>query len=158
MTTQIQVTERAEVGTAGVRRTVPMGELTDFFSHAFTETMRVLTAQGLHPAGPPFGKYYGMPGAAVDVEAGFPVEGPVTASGEVRPGTLPGGRVVEAVHVGPYDTMMQTYDVIEQFFAGEGWTPGDVMWESYLSDPDAEPDPATWRTLISWPLGDVGRG
>lgn len=26
------------------------------------------------------------------------------------------------------------------------------MWECYLSDPGAEPDPDTWRTLIVWPL------
>jgi hypothetical protein len=26
------------------------------------------------------------------------------------------------------------------------------MWESYLSDPSAEPDPATWRTQLTWPL------
>jgi hypothetical protein len=28
------------------------------------------------------------------------------------------------------------------------------MWESYLTDPGAEPDPETWRTLISWPRAD----
>lgn len=153
MTAQIQLADRPEVRTAGIRRTVPMTQLTDFFSHAFTETMRVLSAQGAHPAGPPFGKYYGMPGATVDVEAGFPVAAHVADSGEVRAGSLPGGRVVEAVHVGPYDTMTQTYAAIEEFFAAEGWTPGDVMWESYLSDPATEPDPSTWRTLISWPVG-----
>jgi len=26
------------------------------------------------------------------------------------------------------------------------------MWEYYLSDPAAEPDPATWKTLIIWPV------
>ena len=65
MTAQIQLADRPEVRTAGIRRTVPMTQLTDFFSHAFTETMRVISAQGAHPAGPPFGKYYGMPGATV---------------------------------------------------------------------------------------------
>jgi effector-binding domain-containing protein len=64
---------------------------------------------------------------------------------------LPGGQIVEAVHVGPYDTMALTYADIERFFAAKGLTPGDVMWESYLSDPGTQPDPATWRTLISWP-------
>ena len=157
MTTEVQVTERAGAHTAGVRRTVPMNELTDFFSRAFSETMRVLGAQGVQPSGPPFGKYYGMPGETVDVEAGFPVDRPVTGSGDVVPGSLPGGRVVEAVHVGPYDTMQQTYAVIERFFAAEGWTPGDVMWESYLSDPGTEPDPAAWRTLISWPVAGGDR-
>ena len=34
----------------------------------------------------------------------------------------------------------------------EGLVLAEGMWESYLSDPDAEPDPATWRTLIVWPL------
>ena len=150
--TDIEVNERAEGLTAGVRKAVPMDELTDFFSHAFTETMRVLTEQGIQPAGPPFGKYYGMPGATVDVEAGYPVAEPVTASGEVVPGLLPGGRAVEAVHVGPYDTLVQTYAAIEEFVAAQGWTPGDVMWESYLSDPSIEPAPTTWRTLISWPM------
>jgi effector-binding domain-containing protein len=154
MTADIEVAERAETLTAGVRRKVPMDELTEFFSHAFSETMRVLTTQGLHPSGPPFGKYYGMPGATVDVEAGFPVTAPVKTDGEVAPGTLPGGHVVEAVHVGPYDTMALTYADIEQFFAARGWTPGEVMWESYLTDPGAEPDPETWRTLISWPRAD----
>ncbi|WP_194408833.1 GyrI-like domain-containing protein [Microbacterium cremeum] len=156
--TDIEVTERAEVLTAGVRKTVPTDELTDFFSHAFAETMRVLTAQGVQPAGPPYGKYYGMPGAAVDVEAGFPVAAPVTGSGEVEPGLLPGGSVVEAVHIGPYDTLVQTYAAIEDFVAVRGLTPSDVMWESYLSDPEVEPDPATWRTLISWPVtGEASR-
>lgn len=151
MTADVEVADRADTLTAGVRKTVPMEGLTDFFSHAFSETMRVITAQGVAPSGPPFGKYYGMPGATVDIEAGFPVTAPVAPDGEVVPGKLPGGRVVEALHVGPYDTMAQTYAVIEGFFAARGWTPGDVMWESYLSDPRAEPDPATWRTLISWP-------
>lgn len=147
MATDIEVTTRGDTPTAGVRRTVPMEGLTEFFSHAFSETMRVLVAQGVQPSGPPFGKYYGMPGATADVEAGFPVTTPVTPDGEV----LPGGQVVEAVHVGPYDTLTQTYALVEQFFAATGRTPGEVMWESYLTDPAEEPDPATWRTLISWP-------
>ena len=153
MGADIDVAERVEVTTAGVRRVVPMDDLPEFFSHAFSETMRALTAQGIRPSGPPFGKYYGLPRATVDVEAGFPVAAPVRADGEVVPGTLPGGQMVEAVHIGPYGTMALTYADIERFFAKNGWTPGDVMWESYLSDPGVEPDPATWRTLISWPRG-----
>ncbi len=68
------------------------------------------------------------------------------------PGSLPAGRVVEAIHVGPYDTMEKTYAEIEDYLADEGLTPAEVMWETYLSDPDTEPDPAAWRTLICWPL------
>lgn len=154
MTNEIKVADHAEVHTAGVRETVPMEALTEFFGRAFGRTMQTLARQGVQPVGPPYGKYYGMPGATVDVEAGFPVAQPITGDGDVTPGTLPGGRVVEAVHVGPYDTMERTYAEVQRFFGSNGLTPGPVMWESYLTDPDAEPDPAGWRTLICWPIAD----
>ncbi|SFN54614.1 GyrI-like domain-containing protein [Mycetocola miduiensis] len=151
--TNIALTEHDEQPTAGVRKRVPMSELTGFFSRAFQDTMAALQAQGVHPTGPPFGKYYGMPTETVDVEAGFPVSATITAAGDVVPGSLPGGRCVEAVHVGPYDTMERTYAEIGRHFVDAGLTPGAVMWESYLSDPEVEPDPSAWRTRICWPVG-----
>ena len=150
--TEIRITQHDVQPTAGVRERVPMTQLTEFFGRAFEQTMAVLQAQGIAPAGPPFGKYYGMPTETVDVEAGIPVATPVTPSGAVIAGMLPGGRVVEATHVGPYDTMEATYGEVQQYLAQSGLTPGDVMWESYLSDPELETDPATWRTQICWPV------
>jgi effector-binding domain-containing protein len=93
-----------------------------------------------------------MPTDSVDVEAGFPASAAITASGDVVPGTLPGGRVAEATHVGPYDTIQQTYGELQRYVADAGLTPGDVMWECYLSDPQSQPDPATWRTTICCPV------
>jgi effector-binding domain-containing protein len=104
--------------------------------------------------GPPFGFYPRMPSDTVVVEAGFPVSGPARADGEAHPFTLPGGQVVRVVHVGPYDTMERTYSQLLSWMAAEGLRPAAGMWENYLSDPEAEPDPATWRTMIFWPLAD----
>ncbi len=106
----------------------------------------------MQPVGPPFGKYYGTPTAVVDVEAGFPVAAAIEPAGDVVPGTLPGGKVVEAIHVGPYDTMETTYAEVERYFTEAKLAPGSVMWESDLTDPEAEPDPAAWRTQICWPI------
>lgn len=153
MSVEISIRNCARVSTAGVRKTVPVDSLTDFFSEAFSETIRALKAQGIAPAGPPFGKYYGRPGATVEVEAGFPVSRPISPDGQVIPGSLPGGRNVEAVHVGPYDQIGATYTLMGDFIASQHLVAGDLMWESYLSDPELEPDPAHWRTLISWPVG-----
>jgi effector-binding domain-containing protein len=152
--TSIQIIECSEQPTAAVRDRVPMTELTDFFSRAFEQTMAALTAQGVHPAGTPFGKYYGQPADSVDVEAGFPVATPITPSGSVIAGTLPSGRAVSAVHIGPYDTMTSTYSLIEGYFAEKNLKPGPVMWECYLTDPAVEPDPAGWRTEIFWPIDE----
>jgi effector-binding domain-containing protein len=150
--TEIKIIQRDEQPTAAVRERVPVSELPQFFDRVYHQTMAALQAQGLHPTGPPFAKYYGVPTDSADVEAGFPASGPVTATDGVVAGTLPGGSVVEAMHVGPYDTMEKTYHEMVAWIAQKGLTPSDVMWETYLSDPQQEPDPATWRTQIFWPV------
>lgn len=150
--TTIQIREQDEQLTAGVRERVPMPELTGFFSRAFEDTMAALQAQGVHPAGAPFGKYYGPPGAVVDVEAGFPVAAAIAPAGNVVPGSLPAGSVAAATHIGPFDTLADTYADLERYFADAELTPAPVMWESYLTDPEVEPDPAGWRTEICWPV------
>jgi hypothetical protein len=48
--------------------------------------------------------------------------------------------------------MGETYSQVEQWMVGQRLVPGPVVWESYLSDPEREPDPATWRTVIHWPV------
>lgn len=149
--TDIKIIQSPEQHTAGIRDRVPMAGLADFFARAFEETMQAMGAQGLSPAGAPFGKYYGSPGEFVDVEAGFPVPSVITPDGDVAPGVLPGGSLVEATHVGSYDTLASTYSEVERYFAEAGLSPGPVMWESYLTDPAVEPDPEKWHTRISWP-------
>jgi effector-binding domain-containing protein len=150
--TEIHVADHSEQLTAGVRAKVPMTGLTEFFGRAFADTMTALAAQGVQPAGPPFGKYYGTPTDVVDVEAGFPVAAAITPSDAVVPGTLPGGRVIEATHVGSYDGLEATYAEVQRYAADAGLTPGAVMWECYLSDPATEPDSTKWRTQICWPV------
>lgn len=152
--TNIHLVEREEQRTAAIRERVPISELPQFFDRVYHQTMAAMEAQGLRPTGPPFAKYYGKPTDAADVEAGFPVDRPVAEGDGVIAGTLPGGKVVEAVHVGPYDTMERTYDAMVAWVAERGLTPSEVMWETYLSDPRENPDPATWRTEIYWPVSE----
>jgi effector-binding domain-containing protein len=137
---------------AVVRAEVPMAELRDVFDRAFPAVLQAVQSQGVAIVGPPFGYYPRMPGETVAVLVGFPVAGPITAQGDVEPFELPGGPAVTGTHVGPYETMTQTYEQLMAWTTDEGLTLAAGMWESYVSDPGAEPDPATWRTLIVWPL------
>jgi effector-binding domain-containing protein len=137
--------------TAVVREQVPLAELPAFFEQAYGRVLAVVRAQRAAPVGPPFALYHGMPGATVDVEAGFPVSAAVAAEGEVVPGTLPAGEAVEAVHVGPYDRLRDTYADVQAWMAEHHLSAGPQMWESYLSDPEREPDPSHWRTLVVVP-------
>lgn len=149
---EIRMTEHQAQVTAVVRERVPVADLPQFFGRALHQAMSAVQAQGRHPVGPPFSLYHGMPTDAVDVEAGFPVDRPITAVDGVTPGSLPAGTVAEAIHVGPYESLTETYDAVLAHIQEQGLTPSSDMWEVYLSDPEQEPDPATWRTQIFWPV------
>ena len=137
---------------AAVHGEVPMAELRTIFDRGFREVMQVTQAQGVAITGPPFGFYPRMPSDTVEVVVGFPVSAPVTPEGDVTPFELPGGRVVTGIHVGSYESLEVTYRELTEWAAAEGHSLAGRMWESYLTDPSAQPDPATWQTKITWPL------
>lgn len=149
---EFSILELEEEHTAAVRRTVPRSELTGFFDTAFVTVLEALQRAGRQPAGAPFARYRGDPTDVVDVEAGFPVTEPLADTDELVAGTLPAGRAVEAVHVGSYDDLRSTYDRIWAWAAEHHLELGTEMWERYESGPASDPDPATWRTRILWPL------
>lgn len=153
--TDFDIIEINEQQTAVVKATVPMAELKDLFDRAFGEVFAAIGKQGVAPAGAPFGYYPVKPtDAGVQVEAGVPVAGPVSADGDVVASALPGGRVVHGTHVGPYELLEQTYGALMAWVQEQGLTLAAGMWECYVSDPAAQPDPATWRTEIYWPLAE----
>jgi effector-binding domain-containing protein len=135
-----------------VRGEIPMAELPAFFARAFHEAAEAAGACGVEIVGPPFGFYPEMPTDTVTVEVGFPVSAPAEAHGEAHRLVLPGGRTVQTIHVGPYDTLERTYGDLLAWMTEQGLQPGGEMWECYLSDPQAEPDASRWRTKINWPL------
>jgi effector-binding domain-containing protein len=157
-TPDIKSTQLQEQPTAVLRETVPMVALRSFFGRAYGAVMGAAQQQHIQLAGPPFAMYHGMPTDVVDVEAGFPVAAPLPWSGDggVTAGSLPGGQALEAMHIGPYETLPETYGAIMAKMRADNLTPGDAMWEYYLSDPAAEPDPAAWKTLVVWPVARTG--
>ena len=150
--TEFEIVELQPQPSAVLSAELPMAELPAFFDRAFHTVMAAIGAQGVDVAGPPFGYYPRKPGELVAVCAGFPTSRPVEEMNEVVPLVLPAGPAIQGVHVGTYDRLYETYAELMAWVEEHGVTPGDAMWECYLSDPSAEPDPSTWRTLIVWPL------
>jgi effector-binding domain-containing protein len=135
-----------------VRGNVAIADLPGFFARAFHETAEAAAAAGVEIVGAPFGYYPEMPAETVAVEAGFPVSAQADVRGGAHRLVLPGGRVVQVVHIGPYDTVEDTYAEVESWMADQGLRPAPRMWECYLSDPEVDRDPATWRTRIVVPI------
>jgi effector-binding domain-containing protein len=135
-----------------VRETVRMDALRDFYDRAYGRVMQVIQQQDLAPAGPALGVYFSMPTDTVDVGAGFPTSDEVTPVDGVSALVLPGGRAVRIEHHGSYDSLPATYEQLVTWVQ-EGRHPmGDLLWESYVTEPTPEADPESMVTVITWPL------
>lgn len=119
---------------------------------ALPRAFAAVARSGAHPVGPPFTKYTAYTETSVEFEAGMPVAAPFVALDDVVPGELGGCEAAVGMHVGPYDTIGVTYGALQAWIEGQGRTPSTVMWEHYLSNPQTDPDPATWRTEVVWPV------
>lgn len=137
--------------TLTVRVSVPVGELPLLMGRAFGEIAALMQRKGIPFAGMPFALYHNMDMNALDVEIGFPVAGAVAGEGKIQASTIPGGRVAWAVHVGPYETIEETYDALLSFARERGLKVCEWMYESYLNGPDTA-RPEELQTEICMPI------
>lgn len=110
------------------------------------------TGGGGTPAGAPYTRYHDTEGETLELEAGLPVVGPGTGKGEIQAGELPGGPAAVTWHVGPYERLAEAHQALTAWAEKNGYTPAGPAWESYVTDPGAEPDPSKWRTQVVLPL------
>ena len=148
----VELVDLARGHVVGLHEVVPVEALPEYFGRAFAAAAGWLGRRGLAPAGPPTALYRGPVTETTDVTAGFAMpEGHESADG-LTVVTLPAGPAAVAVHVGPYDEMTTTWGALQAWITDRGATPAALAWEEYLVGPDAEPDPALWRTRCVWPL------
>ncbi|WP_181312430.1 GyrI-like domain-containing protein [Nocardioides campestrisoli] len=144
----------APVPIAVVREQVALEALPDFFDRTYGVVAHALEGQEIGRVGPAVAVYRGEAGATVDVAVGYPVQRPVAPTHGVVAEQLPGGLVARTIHVGPYDRLAQTYHELQSWIAAQGLVAADVMWESYLTEPTPEADPARMLTEVTWLLMD----
>jgi effector-binding domain-containing protein len=149
----IEIHELHPRETAVVRVEAPVDGLPKAIGEAIGEIEARMAEAGVAVDGPPFARYLSFDPQRIEAEIGCPVRRPAPHVGRVYPGRLPGGRTASILHIGPYETIAQTYERLQAWMADKGVAPSGPMWEVYWSDPQAEPDPATWRTEVLVPLG-----
>lgn len=141
--------------TAVVRDTVPTAELAGFYDDVFRRLPLALAAQQVTITGAAFALHHHHPlDETAELEVGFPTDRAVSPDGGVVPGSLPGGRVVRAVHAGGFDGLGDAWQRLASWIEDEGLTPSQQLWEVYLTESSPDMDPADLRTELIWPVAD----
>ncbi len=105
------------------------------------------------PAGAPFTRFLGFgEGGLMVIEAGMPTLDALPSSADVESIVLDGGPCVTLLHAGSYDLLPAAHEQLDEWFETTGRKPGGYRWETYLTDPGADPDTSKWRTLITQAL------
>lgn len=118
-------------------------------SAAFKTMGEFMGQHAITPTGPPRIIYTAWNDKETRFILAFPVAGPLPEIGPaevVSAGVLPGAQALRFEHVGPYETIRNTYERIDAWLkehkAIEGrsdWQRYMPMWEEYINDPETTP-------------------
>jgi AraC family transcriptional regulator len=133
-----------------IREKVKVGEIPQAFGEMFRELAPVLQ-KDVRCVGPPFAYYHSWSNDETDMEVGFPIAGEGITKGRIRPFQLPAVEAATIMHVGPYDKLMETYNVLLEWMKANGKKPASYMWEEYINSPDEVP-PDKLMTRLVWPF------
>lgn len=105
------------------------------------EVTRVMAAQGLEPAGPPFALFYDDPGrvpvSQLRSRACVPVAGSRAPAAPLAADVLPSTTVAYAFVAGPYPELPRAYPGLYAFLQRMHWVENGPMREIYLVAPDS---------------------
>jgi effector-binding domain-containing protein len=116
------------------------------------ELMSAIAAQGIAPTGPWFTRHRRRPTDTFDFEISVTVSAPVTAAGRVQPGVWPAMKVARTIYQGPYEGLAGAWSEFMDWLEANAHKRADALYERYLTGPEANPDPASWRTELNQPL------
>jgi effector-binding domain-containing protein len=147
-----EIRDVARRDAAVIRLSCPPDAISGAMGSAFGRVFESVGRSGGVPAGPVFARYLAFTDELVDFECGVALLAPYAGNGDVTASEVGGCEAAVGMHVGPYDRLHETYAAMQSWIEAQGRRPAAVMWEVYLTDPEAEPDPGKWRTEVFWPV------
>lgn len=148
-----EIQEQALRQTLSIRFRASVKELPEHFTRVYAAITHYIRQRETLLAGPAFAIYYNLNMRNLDIEAGFPVNRPMLASGEIQFGEIPAGTFAVCHYTGPYNKMNPAYEELTSFATDKGYKPGKIAYEWYLNGPGV--DPENLRTDIAFPVSRV---
>jgi effector-binding domain-containing protein len=151
MTPQPEIRELAAQSAAIERAVTDAEGMGAAIDRAFGALFARLGKLEVTPADAPFVRYL-KTGEELEIELGVPVKDGVMPLDGLDEASLPAGRVAVLRHTGPYEDLRAACRRLRGWVSEQGESASGPHWESYVTDPAAEPDPARRITDIYLPL------
>ena len=123
-------------------------EIGKVYGEALGRVFAHIGKAGVAPVGAPLAIYHCYDEEGVDMSVAIPVAGPVPEGDGVTFGELPAGLMAMTVHVGSYQTIGKAWEALTAWVQQHGHEQADPCYESYVTDPNLEKDPAKYVTEV----------
>jgi effector-binding domain-containing protein len=145
----VEVNESPELY-AGLRKTVPMDDLNNFFTVSYPKLQDALQHGGLHPGTMKASLTYvwDEQNKIADIMAVFPVKESKKLADSLQVVSLHGGRAIEIEFMGSYDSLGNAHKAMGDYMAFKKLQPIPPVIEQYITDPKTEPDTSRWLTKV----------
>jgi len=164
MFTEPKIEDRTEQHYVAIRTQTTMQELGTAIAQGLGEVSAWMGKQGVAPSGAPFVRYLVIDmEALLDIEVGVPVATALSGDDRISAGVLPAGRYASLVYTGIDNGIQGNWALLkwgaEKGLVWDSWKTekGDAFgarFESFLTNPDEEPDRAKWETEVAIRLAD----
>ena len=154
-----KVEERSEQPYVAIRAQATMQTLDSVIPQGLGEVFAWLGKQGIAPAGAPFVRYLVINmEEKLEIEVGVPVANTLASDGRILADMLPAGRYASLIYTGIDNGIEANAALLdwgtEQGLLWDTWEAenGDgfgARYESFLTNPDEEPDRTKWETEVA---------
>lgn len=149
----IETTTVESMPALSVKDSVSVENIGTFLETYFPQLYMYIIRKGGTPQGHPYSVTYNWdPEGMLLMEAGIPLTEAIEGQDNMKATETPSGKVLKAVHWGPYDQVAKVYNALEQYMSVLKIEPAGAPWEVYVTDPMQEPDPEKWETIVYFPI------
>lgn len=149
---QVELVILPETPYISIREQVEHVGVSAAMARIYGELFQRIQTEKLQMNGMPFAIYHSMDSASIDLECGVPLVELPDPDDEVLSGTLPETLCASADHIGSYETLGATHELIQQWLKEHEIAIDGAPIEKYLTDPSLVQDTANWVTVIFYPV------
>lgn len=130
-----QVTEESKIDVLCIHTQSSVENLPIVLDQCYGELMTYMQVHGVGMMGAPYVAYYNMDMNALDIEVGVAVSMLTEGNDRIQSDTLPAGKYIATLHVGPYKKIEPAYRALMTYMEEHNLEANGVAYEFYLNDP-----------------------